>query len=252
MPRPPDHLMLIGPWSQEEQTLAAALRAHVKKSGLVRRLPFLFMAMVFLLMAAGFMASGTLWFLGLIFLPLAVVFLFLTSQPPGLQPLRQFEALLRRWRKDSHRESPLLGEMQLTPLDQGKAEREARSPGGKMKKYFRRRLARVRFALADGNLLAVDLVGKVKTKAGAVVRERYEVRGRLQLNPQRYAGVDAPATLGAFQVRPMQVDARDHWCFWATLDPVKSGKNVPPTGTWRPLDELLAAVYRELKRGARG
>ncbi|MGF1527765.1 MAG: hypothetical protein ACFCBW_13380 [Candidatus Competibacterales bacterium] len=239
---------LDGPWGDQLRRLAELIEAiRSQYERYLRWIRYGVMALLSLLALAMVFVSG--WaVLGLVLGAIIVSFFRFKLPAPG--PLRQLVALLARWGGDAHSRSPLVGEIDGARLSSGEPVREARSPGGKMKRYYRRPLGRFRFALADGNLLAVDITGKAKVKAGQTLHERYHIRGRLKLNPSRYTSPEGGWQVDNFQVRPVQNRGERHLCFWGDVDAAKTkgkARGAPALGTWRPLDAVVGEIYRRLQ-----
>ena len=101
-----------------------------------------------------------------------------------------FEAarqILHTLRDDTGRKGRAVGWLDLGgPQQKEKTVRTARSGGGKRKVYYRDPWLRVKFKLADGNLLRLTLEDKVKVKAGSIVRHQSQFSAKLVVNPDLY------------------------------------------------------------------
>lgn len=158
---------------------------------------------------------------------------------PDIKLARELSGVLNRWRLDAHTESPLKGELDLRYPGDCPPKRTARSGGGKKKEYFHYVPIDLRFALADGNLLALRVDVKAKTKAGSEIRRTAQVRGRLRLNPARYRAPAIGRTFAAdnLSVRCVQARGEPHLCFWGEL----SGTGLAD------LQQGLNALYRAVQ-----
>ena len=93
---------------------------------------------------------------------------------------RDLSGALNRWRLDVHADSPLKGELDLRYPGDYRPKRTVRSGGGKLKEYNHYVPFDLKFALADGNLLALQVDLKARTnRMPAAVRMR---RGSAQKN----------------------------------------------------------------------
>jgi hypothetical protein len=110
----------------------------------------------------------------------------------------QFETvreILHTLRDDTGRKGWVAGWLDMTgPKQQTKQVRTARSGGGKQKVYYRDPWFQVKIKLADGNLLRLSLVDKIKTKAGSVVDQRTQFTAKLVVNPDLYRVGALPST----------------------------------------------------------
>jgi hypothetical protein len=100
-----------------------------------------------------------------------------------------FEAarqILHTLRDDTGRKGRVVGWLDLTgPQRKEKIVRTARTRSGRRKVYYRDPWFRVKFKLADGNLLRLTLEDKVKTKPGSIVRQT-QYSAKLVVNPSLY------------------------------------------------------------------
>jgi hypothetical protein len=102
--------------------------------------------------------------------------------------------ILHTLRDDTGRKGRVVGWLDLGgPQQKEKTVRTARSGGGKRKVYYRDPWLRVKFKLADGNLLRLTLEDKVKVKAGSIVRHQSQLSAKLVVNPDLYRPVIVPA-----------------------------------------------------------
>mgnify|MGYP001809618855 CR=1 FL=1 len=229
-------------------------RRFLSVGNLLRLLLFLGVAGLWLLLVAR--SDGDLMatvVLSLVFLVLAVLIFSRSRVGTHYRRMRTLLEWLRICQADSHPATRLLGFVDRAPVASGTPWRQVRSAGGKLKQYYRRRVASLRFGLADGNLLALELVGRAKTKAGQIIAEDYEIRGRLALNDRRYRLPAQEWASNGWRVRPVRCAGRAHLCFWGTL-PVHPRPGVPrrpeapALDLFAPLDRALADIYRRLQR----
>lgn len=154
---------------------------------------------------------------------------------------RDFSGALNRWRFDAHSTSPLQGELDLRYPGDCPPRRTVRSGGGKKKEYYHYVPLHLKFALTDGNLLALQVDVKAKTKAGSEIRRTAQLRGRLKLNPARYRlpAVGQTFTHSDFNIRCVACHGEPHLCFW---------------GEWANIAQLqqsLKDLYRSVQALAR-
>lgn len=127
---------------------------------------------------------------------IGVILMSLSSrwQIPMLQ--EHFDAarlILYVLRDDTGRKGRVVGWLDLSgPQQKEKTVRRARSGGGKQKIYYRDPWFKVKFKLADGNLLRLTLEDKVKVKAGSIVRHQSQFSAKLVANPNLYRLDSAP------------------------------------------------------------
>lgn len=150
---------------------------------------------------------------------------------------RDLSGALNRWRLDVHADSPLKGELDLRYPGDCRPKRTVRSGGGKKKEYYHYAPFDLKFALADGNLLALQVDVKAKTKAGSEIRRTAQIRGRIKINRMLYRPPAAGWTfsLNDLNVRCVECQGESHLCFWGEL-----------TGTDN-LRQNLSALYGELR-----
>ncbi len=193
-------------------------------------------------------------FVAFIVIGIATVVLFARVTNPHLARMRGLVRWLRVVQSDTHADSPLLGFVDRKPLNKGTPYREVRSAGGKMKQYYKGRSAAIRLVLADGNLLAFELVGRVKTKAGQSIQTYHELRGRLRLNPSKYGCPEKEWQANGFTMRSVVYQGHCDVCFWgeflAKPDRRQSRKisAVLDFGVWWSADRVLTAIYARLRR----
>lgn len=148
-----------------------------------------------------------------------------------------FRQVLQRLEPDVHPKSPLLGFADLGEADDTRPVRTRKSPhSGATKTYHKHHWGQLAWAFADGAMLALNLVDKVKYKAGAEVKRSHHVRGRLRVERSRCAA-ELPASFrcSKLEVRAHEQDGRLHLCFTGALDGVTE------------LPEELEALYRRLE-----
>lgn len=153
---------------------------------------------------------------------------------------RDLSGALNRWRLDVHSASPLKGALDLRYPDDCPPKRTVRSGGGKQKRYYHYVPFNLKFALADGNLMALQVDVKAKTKAGNEIRRTTQIRGRLKLNPALYRApaVGRTFALHHLNVRCVEYHGEPHLCFWGEL--------AAGTGL-AELQQALNALYQELR-----
>ena len=102
----------------------------------------------------------------------------------------QFEGayqILYTLRDDTGRKGRVVGWLDLTGAQQrSKQARTGRTRSGKPKVTYRDPWFQVKIKLADGNLLRLALVDKVKTKSGWVVGHATQIKAKLVPNPDLY------------------------------------------------------------------
>jgi hypothetical protein len=103
---------------------------------------------------------------------------------------KQFEAvyrILHTLRDDTGRKGRVVGWLDLSgPRQPEKKVRTGRTRSGKPKVYYRDPWFQVKIKLADGNLLRLALVDKVKLKSGSMVGHYTQVKAKLVPNPDLY------------------------------------------------------------------
>ena len=139
-----------------------------------------------------FIALGAiLGILALVWLIMALV----AARTPGIikrfsSQKSQFEAayhILHTLRDDTGRKGRVVGWLDLTgPQQRSKQVRSGRTRSGKSKVYYRDPWFQVKIKLADGNLLRLALVDKVKTKSGWAVGHVTQIKAKLVPNPDLY------------------------------------------------------------------
>lgn len=166
--------------------------------------------------------TGWDWLVGVIFIGgfidvILFGYAFTYRTGPDIVLARDVSGALNRWRLDVHSASPLQGELDLRYPGDCPPKRTARSGGGKKKEYYHYIPLHLKFALADGNLLALQVDVKAKTKAGSEIRRTAQVRGRLKLNPARYRALAVGQTLTHpdFNIRCVACHGEPHLCFWS-------------------------------------
>ncbi|MCP5425551.1 MAG: hypothetical protein H6970_10860 [Gammaproteobacteria bacterium] len=136
-----------------------------------------------------------------------------------IEQIREAADTAQRWRWDAHSNSPLYADVDLSCPDKCEPKKTRRS-AKKLKKYYRYVPLELKFALADGNLLAFKIITHLKTKANQEVRRAIQVRGRLKLNSARYPAQARriPSRIGNLSLRCLTVANQEHVCFWGPID----------------------------------
>jgi hypothetical protein len=102
--------------------------------------------------------------------------------------------ILHTLRDDTGRKGRVVGWLDLTgPRRKEKIVRTARTYSGRRKVYYRDPWFRVKFKLADGNLLHLILEDKVKTKPGSFVHQT-QCSAKLVVNPNLYRLGEVPSS----------------------------------------------------------
>lgn len=187
-------------------------------------------------------ATGWDWLVGVIFIGGVIdliLFGYAFSYRTGADILlaRDLSGALNRWRLDVHADSPLKGELDLRYPGDCQPKRTVRSGGGKKKEYYHYVPFNLKFALADGNLLALQVDVKAKTKAGSEIRRTAQVRGRIKLNRTLYRppAIGRTFSLNDLNVRCVECQGEPHLCFWGELTGMAN------------LQQSLNALYEELR-----
>lgn len=160
---------------------------------------------------------------------------------------QQFEAayqILYALRDDTGRKGRVVGWLDLSgPRQPEKKVRTGRTRSGKPKVYYRDPWFQVKIKLADGNLLRLALVDKVKQKSGYVVGHYTQIKAKLVPNPDLYPMMSLlsrpiplqGATLSdedgvivfTSMVRPAKLSPREIleslWLIYRHLEPVGPG-----------------------------
>jgi hypothetical protein len=135
--------------------------------------------------------GGILGLLGLVWFIASLA----AARAPGIlkrfsSTKHQFDAayqILHTLRDDTGRKGRVVGWLDLTGAQQrSKQAHTGRTRSGKPKVYYRDPWFQVKIKLADGNLLRLALVDKVKTKSGWVAGHVTQIKGKLVLNPDLY------------------------------------------------------------------
>lgn len=139
------------------------------------------------------MGFGTLFLYAGIALILAAfgAWIYLSFSSASLQwNDKQFQVartIIYTLRDDTGRRGKVVGWVDMSgPTQREKLVRTARSFSGKVKSYYRDPWFRVKFRLADGNLLRLSFVDAVKEKAGSVVSHQTTFTAKLVYNPSLY------------------------------------------------------------------
>jgi hypothetical protein len=188
--------------AMEEVELAVS-RAEVQQK-LLRILPIALMILGFLGFVLGILLSarsfGNSICLAFAAFPLLFVgFILLAVLGRRRNPMlrEHFEAarqILYTLRDDTGAKGRVVGWLDLSgPQQKEKEARTARSGGGKQKVYYRDPWFKVKFKLADGNLLRLTLEDKIKTKAGSIVGHQSQFGAKLVVNPDLYRLGEVPA-----------------------------------------------------------
>jgi hypothetical protein len=150
---------------------------------------------------------------------IAFVYAFSYKTSRDIEQIREAADTVRRWLPDIHPRSSLHARLDLRCPEQCQPKK-TRQSAKKTKKYYRYVPLDLKFALADGNLLAFQIITRLKTKANQEVRRINQVRGRLQLNGARYPAQAGrvPARVGNLSARLLTVDDQQHVCFWGDID----------------------------------
>jgi hypothetical protein len=153
---------------------------------------FFFLLDAFLEYGLLFMALGAiLGLLGVIWFIASLV----AARAPGIlkrftSTQHQFDAayqILHTLRDDTGRKGHVVGWLDLTGAQQrAKQIRSGRTLSGKPKVTYQDPWFQVKIKLADGNLLRLALIDKVKTKSGWVAGHATQIKGKLVLNPDLY------------------------------------------------------------------
>lgn len=173
-----------------------------------------------------------------------VAWLMRVSQKTDLAAIDRddgFRQVLSGWQPDVHARSPLLGFRDMGQAHDTKPERSAKSPhSGATKTYHRHHWGQLFWAFADGNMLALNVVDKVKYKSGAEVKREHQVRGRLAVNPHRYdtGGWPERLSVAGLTIRPVRHGGRTHLLMSGTVARIED------------LPEVLTAIYRRLTPSA--
>ncbi len=153
---------------------------------------------------------------------------------------RRFEAvqgLLAAWQQDGHPKARIHAVIDFGPATGVRPYRFANSASsGALKTYHRHRWARFAWATACGSPLVVELVDKVKYKAGSEVERHPRLRGWLVPNEAvwRVSDLTEPFTAGGLTVTPREIAGRRVLIFHgAVADPAAAG-------------QAIAALYRAL------
>jgi hypothetical protein len=120
--------------------------------------------------------------------------------------------------EDAHPRSPLQGFVDFGEAQRVRPFRAIASQSRALKTYHRHHWARLSWGLADGNMLCLNLIDRVKLKSGVELKRSHHVRGRLSVNPARYdaAGLES-FQAGELEVRPVRVGDRVWLCFRGNL-----------------------------------
>ncbi|MEZ5582668.1 MAG: hypothetical protein R3F37_07780 [Candidatus Competibacteraceae bacterium] len=161
------------------------------------------------------------------------IYAFTYKTSKDIEQVREMAQTAQRWHQDVHPQSPLHGQLDLSCPDQCEPKKTKKS-AKKIKKYYRYRPIELKFALADGNLLAFQFITELKTKANQEVRRHTEVRGRLKLNPERYVVRDIASRFGNLSARLLRVDNQHHICFWGKINSATE------------LEHGIAGIYRAI------
>jgi len=90
-------------------------------------------------------------------------------------------------RDDVSRRGRVTGWLDLTgPRQHSKLARTGRTRSGRTKYYYRDPWFQVKIKLADGNLLRLTLIERIKVKKGYVADRRHQLKARLAVNPSLY------------------------------------------------------------------
>jgi hypothetical protein len=134
---------------------------------------------------------------------------------------KEIQAAFDRLKVDFHPKTPIKGEVDIGEATDTPTERTATSPySGATKRYYRHTWLDLRWAFADGNLLALSITDLVKTKAGSEIRREHQLRGLLRVNPGVYRASAEPNPVGVSGLRVMTAehDGATHIYFWGTID----------------------------------
>ncbi len=125
-----------------------------------------------------------------------------------------------------------------TAQDESKIAREGWSRSGKRRKvYYRDHWLQLKMPLADGNLLRLSLIEKVKTKTGYSPRRTVQAKARLVVNPRVYR--IKPFSPESFPLRTSVAEKEGIFYLSDFLDP-------DTYDPW-PLLQALKALYQYLE-----
>lgn len=170
-------------------------------------------------------------FLGAVVLVVTGLFVFFAGSDKldELKRAQDAQRLFAAMRADLHPRTVVKSRLDFSEATDYPHERTAPSPYSRAeKKWYRHPWLHFEWAFADGNLLALDLIDLVKTKSGAEIRRRHQVRGVLRVNDRVYRAV------GKFRCEKLKV----------TSQPTKGGWLVWFGGYVNSLDDLLPELER--------
>ncbi len=175
-----------------DQMAADVRRARRQWSGLFLLLPVLgIVGLLFIMIdqATPYSGGGFTWMGFLFWVGGVGLLIWLLTRRVSLpkEQLGVAREVLFTLRDDVSRRGRVTGWLDLSgPRQHSKLARTGRTRSGRAKYYYRDPWFQVKIKLADGNLLRLTLIERIKVKKGYVAARRHQLKARLVVNPGLY------------------------------------------------------------------